>query len=184
MKKSMRWLAIVSLLLATIMCFSLVACGGGDKDSDTDTNTNTDTDVAADSFTVTFKQEGEEDVVITVESGKTIEIPAPKAVAGYTVEWDQDLTGIAITQNVIVNAEKTPVQNTINYNVNGGANATTNPTKFTVEDEFTFAAPTRTGYDFKGWYTDMALTTPTQHWQLRSGDSLFPPFLCGMCRCE
>ena len=156
----MRWLAIVSLLLAIIMCFSLVACGGGDKDSDTDTNTNTDTDVAADSFTVTFKQEGEEDVVITVESGKTIEIPAPKAVAGYTVEWDQDLTGIAITQNVIVNAEKTPVQNTINYNVNGGANATTNPTKFTVEDEFTFAAPTRTGYDFKGWYTDMALTTP------------------------
>ena len=160
MNKSMRWLAIMSLLLAIIMCFSLVACGGGDKDSDTDTNTNTDTDVAADSFTVTFKQEGEEDVVITVESGKTIEIPAPKAVAGYTVEWDQDLTGIAITQNVIVNAEKTPVQNTINYNVNGGANATTNPTKFTVEDEFTFAAPTRTGYDFKGWYTDMALTTP------------------------
>ena len=159
MKKSMKWLAIVSILLAVIMCFSLVACGNKDKDSDTDTDVGTDTGVPEGSFTVTFKQEGQEDVVIVVEDGKTIDVPAPKAMAGYTVVWDQDLTGVAITANVTVTAEKTPVQNNINYVLNNGQNAASNPTHFTVEDEVTFANPTRNSYTFAGWYSDEACTT-------------------------
>ena len=157
MKKSTRWLAIITILLSIIMCFTLVACGGN-KDSDTDTDTEADSDCST--FTVTFKQEGEADVVITVESGKTIDIPTPKAVAGYTVAWDQDLTGVAITQNVVVNVVKKTVENAINYNMNGGTNSIENPTKFTVEDSITFAVPTRPGYDFKGWYRDSAFVTP------------------------
>ena len=40
----------------------------------------------------------------------------------------------------------------ITYILDGGTNASSNPTTYTIEDEtFTIAAPTRFGYDFVGW---------------------------------
>jgi uncharacterized repeat protein (TIGR02543 family) len=48
---------------------------------------------------------------------------------------------------------------TITYELNGGVNATSNPTNYTVETEtITLANATRTGYTFAGWYTDEACT--------------------------
>ncbi len=41
----------------------------------------------------------------------------------------------------------------ITYVLNGGTN-NTNPTTYTVEQEFSFKAPTKTGYTFAGWYSD------------------------------
>ena len=41
----------------------------------------------------------------------------------------------------------------ITYELNGGTNNTANPASYTIESStIIFAEPTRTGYDFKGWY--------------------------------
>lgn len=42
------------------------------------------------------------------------------------------------------------------YQLNGGTNAAGNPDTFEAGDTLTFAAPTRTGYTFGGWYADRA----------------------------
>ena len=44
----------------------------------------------------------------------------------------------------------------ITYVLNGDTN-NTNSTTYTVEQEFAFKAPTKTGYTFDGWYNDSAL---------------------------
>lgn len=46
------------------------------------------------------------------------------------------------------------LQYNIEYELNGGTNSASNPSEYTIESPtITFAAPTRTGYDFMGWYT-------------------------------
>lgn len=49
-------------------------------------------------------------------------------------------------------ANYTPIPYTITYNLDGGANNTSNPTAYTYEsDDINIAAPTRDGYTFLGW---------------------------------
>ena len=50
----------------------------------------------------------------------------------------------------------------IKYNLDGGVNNEANPSVFTTADEVVLAAPTKAGYDFLGWYTDEACTTPLE----------------------
>ncbi len=57
-------------------------------------------------------------------------------------------------------AKFTPNEYKISYVLDGGTNASTNPSKYTCGDEITkLAEPTKDGYDFKGWYTDAAMTS-------------------------
>ena len=54
--------------------------------------------------------------------------------------------------NVVLYAKWTPEVYSISYELNGGTNAESNPTQYTVESNtITFANPTRKGYDFAGW---------------------------------
>lgn len=46
----------------------------------------------------------------------------------------------------------------ITYELNGGTNNAANPAKYTLADEVVFKAPIRTGYSFKGWYSDSGFT--------------------------
>ncbi|MEE1037679.1 MAG: lectin like domain-containing protein [Eubacterium sp.] len=48
----------------------------------------------------------------------------------------------------------------INYNLNGGTNSTSNPSGFlsSQSGSFTLKNPTRSGYHFRGWYTDSGFT--------------------------
>lgn len=55
-------------------------------------------------------------------------------------------------------AKWTPVEYTINYVLNGGTNNDSNPATYTVEDAVTFAAPSKTGYTFNGWYSNAQFT--------------------------
>ena len=68
-------------------------------------------------YTVTFVQEGAENVVITVNEGEGIaasEIPTPTPVKGHTVAWDvSDFS--AITSDITVTAVATPNVYTITY---------------------------------------------------------------------
>ena len=52
------------------------------------------------------------------------------------------------------------VSYTITYELDGGTNNQSNPTTYTVEDNVTFANPTKTGYTFTGWtYNDSPITS-------------------------
>jgi uncharacterized repeat protein (TIGR02543 family) len=60
---------------------------------------------------------------------------------------------------VILYAVWTAVSYTITYELNGGVNATSNPTNYTIETEtITLTDATKTGYTFGGWYTDEGCT--------------------------
>jgi uncharacterized repeat protein (TIGR02543 family) len=49
----------------------------------------------------------------------------------------------------------------ITYELNSGVNNPSNPSTYnTIDDTFEILAPTRTDYDFAGWYSDSSLNTP------------------------
>ena len=51
-------------------------------------------------------------------------------------------------------AHWTPISYAIQYELDGGVNADGNPASYTVEQRVVLAAPTRSGYTFKGWTPD------------------------------
>ncbi len=52
----------------------------------------------------------------------------------------------------------------INYELNGGTNAASNPSTYTSGTGVaSFANPTRTGYTFGGWYEDSSFSTPVTY---------------------
>lgn len=68
--------------------------------------------------------------------------------------WSPALT--EVTGNVTYTAQFSDSLNTYNitYNLNGGTNASGNPSRYTYGTAVTLAAPTRTGYTFGGWFTN------------------------------
>lgn len=50
----------------------------------------------------------------------------------------------------------------ITYHLNGGKNSSSNPSYYLKGSTVTFKNPTRTGYDFDGWYTNEACTIEKQ----------------------
>jgi len=62
--------------------------------------------------------------------------------------------------NLTVYAKWTVNTYTITYNLDGGANNSSNPNSYTYGiGVSSFANPTKTGYTFNGWYSDSAKTT-------------------------
>ena len=71
---------------------------------------------------VTFKAEGEADIVKTVVYGGTLtDIPAVPEKTGKTGSWDLDLTGVAITENKVVNAVYEDVYLNVTFKAEGEA---------------------------------------------------------------
>ena len=98
----------------------------------------------------------------TIESDTiTLETPARTAYsfAGWFADRDftDEITEIAAGSfgNKTVYAKWTPVVYDIIYELDGGANDENNPTTYTVETPtIEFAAPSKTGYTFNGWYAE------------------------------
>ena len=100
---------------------------------------------------------------------KAITLAAPTR-EGYTFagwytdsEFKNKITEIAVgtTGNLTLYAnwtkngeEPTPTKYKITYNLNGGINATSNPTEYDGTKKVVLANATREGYTFAGWYTD------------------------------
>jgi len=70
----------------------------------------------------------------------------------------------------------------ISYVLGGGKNNPNNAKSFTQEDTVTLYAPTRTGYEFQGWYEDSAYTTPitTIDGAIRRNITVYAKWLLGM----
>ena len=72
-----------------------------------------------------------------------------------TGKWTTFNFGTKITQpSYVMNFEYDyfPTDYAITYNLNGGTNNSSNPSTYNVLYGVTFSNPTKTGYDFLGWY--------------------------------
>lgn len=106
MKKTFFAVVLAALCAAML---GLCACDGGQE-----------APPEPETYTVTFVQSGQDDVVRTVEAGGTLtDVPEPVAKTGYTVTWDRsDFTNI--TQNLTVHAVETANKYTLTYDADGG----------------------------------------------------------------
>ena len=102
------------------------------------------------------------------------------ANTGYEfVKWSNDVTDnpyvFAVTSDVTLTATFQVITYTITYNLNGGS-LTTDKNSYTIETEtFTLDTPTRTGYDFGGWFDNADFTGDaiTQIAKGSTGDKTF-----------
>ena len=93
----MKKIALAILLILCIMASLLLitSCQG---------DPGKGPDVEEKSYTVTFKQEGFDDVVKTVKHGESLtDIPVPQTIDGYNITWSR-ANFDNITENIIVNA--------------------------------------------------------------------------------
>lgn len=82
---------------------------------------------------------------------------------GYVFDgWytSSDFTRSSVTQintsnssDITLYAKWIAIEYSISYSLNGGTNDSNNPSTYTIEsDSITLAAPSRSGYEFAGWY--------------------------------
>lgn len=114
-----------------------------------------DDSTSAPTYTVTFMQEGEKDIVRTVKEGESLtDIPAPVPEKGYTIAWDKtDFS--SVTENITVTAVKTANVYTITYNlgVNNYATLSEKTQSATYGQAYTLLTPQYNGAaKFLGWY--------------------------------
>lgn len=171
---------ILMLLLSLGTCFALAACA--DSVESTQSSDNGSTATATESsdegiqdssepeteyVTVTFKQDGQADVVKTLEKGDSLtDIPVPVQKTGYTVVWDKtEFEGI--TENVVVTAQETANTYTVTYDADG----------FEIDGttvELTYDSPctaldmtlTRADATFLGWKYGEVTYTQVSVWNI------------------
>lgn len=107
----------------------------------------------AETYTVTFVQNGQEAITRQVtKGGELTDIPAPQPKTGYTVTWDRtDFSNVS--GNLTVNAVETPNEYTITYDLENKEGATISSTTQTVtyDAPYNLYQPTCEGYTFSGW---------------------------------
>ena len=106
-------------------------------------------------------------ITYTIES-EDIVLQAPSKTDYDFVGWyqtvdfsDKIITSIPLGSygNKTLYAKWTPIVYDIEYELNGGENNSKNPSIYTIESEdIVLRTPSKTGYDFVGWYTDESLT--------------------------
>ena len=126
----------LAILLLSLFC---LLCIGGCNDSGT-----------ANKYYITFKQNGQQDIVREVLEGESLtDIPTPAPKTGYIVTWDvEDFTNI--TEDMTVNAVETIKTYTVHYNANGGE-VITDTTQVTYGEVFSLKTTTRDGFIFAGY---------------------------------
>ena len=59
-----------------------------------------------------------------------------------------------LTDTIFIAGGFMPITYIVSYELNGGENDKNNPETYNIEQAYTLKNPTRTGYDFKGWFTE------------------------------
>ncbi len=148
MKRKIPFL-LLAIALALALSLALAACdkSGGEIQS----------------YSVKFVSDGNTYDIVAVQDGTTIANPVEPKKNGYAFGgWYFDENALqnpvggdfAVTQNTTVYAKWSPVEYSIEYNLDGGVlqEGVVNPTSYTIESEdITLASPVRSGYAFDGW---------------------------------
>ena len=94
-----------------------------------------------------------------IEFDSSYSLPTPSRL-GYSFEGWFDgsvlvpMNGIwSIDRDLVLVARWQAIRYSISYDPNGGTGAS-NPSSYTVEDEFELASPTKKGYTFEGWFDE------------------------------
>ncbi len=106
----------------------------------------------------------------TVANGSKINAPTVEVIDGYEVsEWytlennhkiSWSFIGSTVTSDISLYLDKTPIEYTITYKLDGGVNNDENPSTYTIVTEnITLKDPHKGGYLFLGWYSDADFTT-------------------------
>ena len=96
------------------------------------------------------------------ESGTNATLTATANTGYEFTKWSNDVTDnpyvFAVNSDVTLTAMFQAITYSITYNLNGGS-LTTDKNSFTIDTEtFTLDSPTKTGYDFGGWFDNEGLT--------------------------
>ncbi|MBQ8308621.1 MAG: hypothetical protein IJX96_02180 [Clostridia bacterium] len=180
---------ILTSLLAVLSCCALfAACNGSGETSSPESESVTtsseiggsvDSSTTGDGgdetptityYTVTFRQDGESDVTVRVESGKGVaeaDIPTLRAKFGHTATWETvDLTNV--TQDIVVNAVYTPktYKITLVWNLPSDVPETAvTKTEIEVKYNEAFVLPSYGGVSGDGWKID--------YWKTAEGEKFF-----------
>ncbi len=148
---------LIALLVVMLSAAFIVGCGGGSGDKDSTSvpptsTSETPTESPDDKVyvTVTFKQEGQSDVVKKVEKGAALtDVPTPAPVKGYTVKWDKESFN-AVGEDTVVNAVATANTYTITFDY--GESGFEGPATMTVtyDEEFELPVNKSTSVILKG----------------------------------
>ena len=141
-----------------------------DPDPKPDPDPDPDPDPVVETYTITY-MDGETALELTPNSIKSdaasMSLPTPEKAhytfAGWYTEAElvNKVTAISgsIGADVTLYASFTAKTYNITYVLDGGVNADSNPVSYTIETlPAEFAAPTKDGYNFTGWYTDAGCT--------------------------
>lgn len=173
---------IITLSFIFALVFTLNACSEANGQYENDMSQETDAvekiDVSeedsdeseGETFKITFKQEGCEDVVRKVISGEDLsDVPTPISRAGYTAVWDRtDFTDI--TEDLTVNAIETPKTYTLVLNPNGGE---VSPTEISVTygEGYELPEPTYGYFNFGSWQFNGENISLSGIWNIDAEDS-------------
>ena len=115
-------------------------------------------------YTFTFDADGGSDVAaITQDYGTKIETPAAPTKTGYTFAgWVPAIPETVPAENMSFKAQWTINQYTLTFNADNGTEATVITQDFGTKFE-TPAAPTKTGYTFAGWDSEVPETIPAEN---------------------
>ena len=115
-------------------------------------------------YTVTVKPEnGEADITITQDYGTPIAAPADPTREGYTfIGWDKAIPTTMPAENMTVTAQWEINQYTITFDTAGGSEIAPITQDYGTAIT-TPADPTREGYTFIGWDTEIPTTMPAEN---------------------
>ena len=115
-------------------------------------------------YTFTFDADGGSDVAaITQNYGTKIETPAAPTKPGYTFAgWVPAIPETVPAENMSFKAQWTINQYTLTFDADNGTEATVITQDFGTKFE-TPAAPTKTGYTFAGWDSEIPETIPAEN---------------------
>ena len=115
-------------------------------------------------YTFSFDADGGSDVAaITQDYGTKIETPAAPTKPGYTFAgWVPAIPETVPAENMSFKAQWTINQYTLTFNADNGTEATVITQDFGTKFE-TPAAPTKTGYTFAGWDSEVPETIPAEN---------------------
>ncbi len=160
---------LLFLLSLTLTVGGMAACGKKPSKPTSESSSESVSIPEDKYYTVTFEQEGMNDIVKTVKEGEVLtDIPAVNQKTGYTTVWSvTDFSNI--TANMTVTAVSTANEYTITYDA-GEGNVEMETQKVTFDAvPGTFAVPTRENYEFVCWTYDNNAILPTSPWKI-AGD--------------
>lgn len=142
----------IVFILSIVMCFACASCGASSKTDGVSIDSSVDSTQGETQYiTVTFKQDGQVEIVKKVEKGgRLTDIPTPAPKTGYIVEWESvDFTNL--TEDMTVNTIETAKKYTLSLNANGGSVTQTTIT-VTYGQAYNLMIPTKENKVFDGWF--------------------------------